>query len=75
MLIIDHVIGIPSEKRIGIFDRYSQFRSEGKGSGLGLFIVNTLISNYKGSIEIMNTVAEDFSKGTTFVLTLFSGIK
>ncbi|MHA1967586.1 MAG: sensor histidine kinase, partial [Candidatus Hodarchaeales archaeon] len=41
--IIDYGTGIPLDKREQLFIRYSEFKKDGRGSGLGLFIVKTLI--------------------------------
>ncbi|MHA1814777.1 MAG: sensor histidine kinase, partial [Candidatus Heimdallarchaeaceae archaeon] len=68
--ISDHGEGIDPDKRQDIFERYSEFRKTGKGSGLGLFIIKTLVERYKGQIKIENTIEEDYTKGTTFSLLL-----
>ncbi len=68
--IADHGKGIPEDKRTDIFERYSEFRKTGKGSGLGLFIIKTLVERYQGQVSIRNTVEDDYSKGTTFSLRL-----
>ncbi len=70
--IIDQGTGIAPEERKRLFERYIQYKREGKGSGLGLHIVKTLMENYKGSIEIRNTFPEDFTLGTTVILRLHS---
>ncbi|MHA2364510.1 MAG: sensor histidine kinase [Candidatus Hodarchaeales archaeon] len=71
LIVVDHGKGIPLVERKGIFARYTQFRKEGKGSGLGLFIVNTLVKRYRGTITIQNTVSNDYTKGTCFKLELY----
>ena len=68
--ISDHGTGIPPDKREDIFERYSEFRKTGKGSGLGLFIIKNLVERYKGQVTIENTIEEDYTKGTTFSLLL-----
>ncbi|MHA1304399.1 MAG: PAS domain S-box protein [Candidatus Heimdallarchaeaceae archaeon] len=62
--IIDYAKGIPPEKREQIFERFSEFRKEGKGSGLGLFIVKSLVERYGGRIWIESRDPEDYTKGT-----------
>ncbi|MCK4896763.1 MAG: HAMP domain-containing histidine kinase, partial [Candidatus Heimdallarchaeota archaeon] len=70
MKISDHGKGIPPDKRTDIFERYSEFRKTGKGSGLGLFIIKTLVERYQGHVIIESTVEKDYRKGTTFSLLL-----
>ena len=66
LTISDHGTGIKPDEREGIFERYGEFRKKGKGSGLGLFIIQTLVKRYNGEIWIENTVKNDYKKGTTF---------
>lgn len=68
--ISDYGCGIPEKERESIFDRYSEFRKRGKGSGLGLFIVKNIIDRYKGKIWLENRVKEDFTKGTVFKIKI-----
>lgn len=70
LFIIDQGSGISPEKRENIFDQYKVFRENGKGSGLGLFIVKTLIERYEGSIKIENRDPQDYQLGTKFVIEL-----
>lgn len=48
--------GIPSDKINNIFDAYFTTKSDEEGTGLGLYIVKTIIEeHYNGSIEVQNT--------------------
>ncbi|MFB6113996.1 MAG: ATP-binding protein, partial [Halodesulfurarchaeum sp.] len=47
----DDGTGVPPEKRDRIFDR-GYTTDTVRGSGLGLFLVNTLIETYGGTIEV-----------------------
>ncbi|UCG00804.1 MAG: HAMP domain-containing histidine kinase [Candidatus Heimdallarchaeota archaeon] len=67
--ITDNAKGIPLNIREEIFTRFSEFKKEGKGSGLGLFIVKTLVERYNGRISIESRVQDDYSKGTQFITT------
>ncbi len=62
----DHGKGIPPNQRKKIFNRFSTFRRKGKGSGLGLFIIKTLVSRYDAEIRVESRVKSDWKKGTTF---------
>jgi signal transduction histidine kinase len=68
--ITDNAKGIPINIREKIFIRYSEFVKQGKGSGLGLSIIKTLVERYNGQISIKNRVQDDYSKGTQFTIIL-----
>ncbi|MFX1515167.1 MAG: sensor histidine kinase [Promethearchaeota archaeon] len=68
--ITDNAKGIPINIQGTIFTRYSKFMKQGKGSGLGLFIVKTLVDRYSGQISIKNRIQDDHSQGTQFIITL-----
>jgi signal transduction histidine kinase len=68
--ISDRGKGIDPMERKGIFNRYTQFRKRGKGSGLGLFIVKTLVERYEGKIWIESRVTNDYINGTVFIIEL-----
>jgi signal transduction histidine kinase len=66
--IIDHGKGIPPQEREEVFTRFSEYRKTGKGSGLGLYIVKSLVENYKGQIWIESRIEEDYSQGTALIM-------
>ncbi|MHA2203427.1 MAG: sensor histidine kinase [Candidatus Hodarchaeales archaeon] len=68
--ITDNAKGIPINFREKIFTRYSEFIKQGKGSGLGLFIIKTLVERYNGQISIKSRIQDDYSKGTQFTIIL-----
>ncbi|MFW9996111.1 MAG: PAS domain S-box protein [Candidatus Odinarchaeota archaeon] len=70
MKVTDYGKGIPEDRREDIFDRFTEFRKKGEGSGLGLHIVKTLVERYQGKIWIENRITGDHSKGTSFVIEL-----
>jgi PAS domain S-box-containing protein len=70
LTISDHGEGISLTDREGIFERYGEFRKKGKGSGLGLFIIKTLVERYGGKVWIENSVPGDYKKGTSFKIEL-----
>jgi len=65
LVISDYGTGIDHQKRQNIFTRFSEFRKQGKGSGLGLYIVKTLVDRYHGKIWIEDRVPGDFTQGTS----------
>ena len=64
--IIDNGSGITPENVKKIFDPFFTTKEIGKGTGLGLGIVHTIIEGMKGKIE----VGSKPGKGTTFTITL-----
>ena len=66
----DEGMGIAEENLPYIFDRFyrveSEITSRAGGSGLGLFIVNSLVRAHGGNIEVRSGLGE----GTTFSLTV-----
>ncbi len=57
--------GIPPDKIQEIFDPFFTTKAPGKGTGLGLYNVKTIVSNMHGTIAVDSQV----DKGTTFTLT------
>jgi signal transduction histidine kinase len=64
--------GIPEELKPRVFQRLFRARSKQKpqGSGLGLFIVKTVIEKFDGKVWIENRVRDDYTKGTRFIIEL-----
>jgi PAS domain S-box-containing protein len=66
----DNGIGIPHDKCGYIFDQFCQidtsFRRQHEGSGIGLFIVKSLVEMHNGSISVKST----FGRGSDFIIKL-----
>ncbi len=58
--------GIPEQIRDRMFDMYFTTREPGKGTGIGLWLINNLIHEYRGHV----TVSSDVGRGTTFEVHL-----
>ncbi|MGI9027553.1 MAG: sensor histidine kinase [Candidatus Saccharimonadales bacterium] len=69
IVISDNGIGVPAKDIPTIFDQFSRahnaFEVFNEGTGLGLYIVKTLIKQAKGTI----TCDSELNKGTTFKVT------
>ncbi len=63
--IADDGIGIPDENKKRIFDKGFTFGAQGH-TGLGLYIVKTVVEGYGGQVRVENNVP----KGTMFIITL-----
>lgn len=62
----DNGYGIPPKIQKKIFDPFFTTKAPGKGTGVGLYIVYTLIKKYGGNIKVESKE----SKGTAFIITL-----
>jgi PAS domain S-box-containing protein len=62
--------GIPDELKAIIFDRKLTGDIKSKGSGIGLFMVKTLVDRYDGRAWIEDRVKGDYTKGARFVIML-----
>ena len=60
----DNGCGIPEDELDSVFDLFYTSREGNEGSGLGLSIVHSIVTNHKGSIHI----ASEEGKGTTVTL-------
>jgi len=58
--------GIPKAALPKIFDHFFTTKEEGKGTGLGLGTVKSIIEKHRGKIKVMETSPE----GTTFLIEL-----
>lgn len=67
----DHGEGVPADELPRLFQRYFRGRnSQGQpGAGLGLHLVQRIVTLHGGSIEVQSTAGE----GTTFLITLPPG--
>lgn len=62
----DNGSGIPAEYRDRIFAPFFTTKQNGKGTGLGLYIVRNIIANHQGKIEL----AVEEQSGVTFIIEL-----
>ena len=70
VLITDHGMGIPSEDVPHLFERFFRGKNvtiaEIPGSGIGLYIVKTIVEELGGSIKVDSVLKQ----GTTLTVTL-----
>jgi PAS domain S-box-containing protein len=62
--------GIPDEMKEKVFDRMRRGDTKAKGSGLGLYLVKTLVESYGGLVWAEDRVPGDCCKGCRFVILL-----
>ena len=70
IVISDNGPGIPAELLEKIFDPYFTTKEVGKGSGMGLAVVQGIVNKHKGSINVKSKPGE----GATFTI-LLPGVK
>jgi signal transduction histidine kinase len=66
VVIVDTGEGISDAHLNRIFDPFFTTKPVGKGTGLGLWIVSTVLQKHQGHIGVVSTVG----KGTTFTIHL-----
>ncbi|HEY3421703.1 MAG TPA: PAS domain S-box protein [Methanocellaceae archaeon] len=62
--------GIQDELKEKVFSRLNRGRTKAAGSGLGLYLVKTLVKGFKGGVWVEDSVAGDYSKGCRFIVQL-----
>ncbi len=63
----DNGIGISKAEEKKVFRKFYQVRKAGKGSGIGLYLVQTVMRFHKGSVKVYS---EGEGQGSTFILSL-----
>ncbi len=66
LTVTDTGVGIPEEKKASIFDPYFTTKEIGKGTGMGLALVHSIVKSYCGRITVESRVGE----GTRFCVYL-----
>ena len=54
----DNGLGIDKENHQMIFERYTRINNDIEGTGMGLYLIRTMIENNKGKIEIESNLGE-----------------
>ena len=66
----DNGCGIPDDKKSVIFNRLKRGDTKARGTGLGLYIVRTLVEGFGGLVKVEDRVPGDQTKGARFVVCL-----
>jgi len=66
LTVADTGVGIPAEIKEAIFDPYFTTKDTGKGTGMGLAVVHSIVKSYHGRIAVESQVG----KGTRFSVYL-----
>jgi PAS domain S-box-containing protein len=70
VIVEDNGRGVPDDKKADIFNRLKRGQTKARGTGLGLYIVKTLVEGFGGSVSIADRVPGDHTKGARFVVML-----
>ena len=66
----DNGTGIPDDRKEELFQRFKRGQTKAKGTGLGLYLVKSLVEGFGGYVEVQNRVLTDHTKGTRFLVYL-----
>ncbi len=66
----DNGPGIPDEMKTDIFDRVYRSKQKTGYSGLGLYLVKTLLDKYHGTISLEDRVQGNRKQGSRFIVTI-----
>lgn len=66
----DNGNGIPDDKKNEVFQRFKRGQTKARGTGLGLYLVKSLVEGFGGYVEVQNRVLRDYTKGTRFLVYL-----
>ncbi len=66
----DNGPGIRDELKGKLFSRLARGDTKAKGSGLGLYLVKTLVDGFNGRVWVEDSVKGDHTKGARFVVML-----
>jgi PAS domain S-box-containing protein len=66
----DNGPGIPDQVKDKLFNRFQRGDTKAHGKGLGLYLVKTLVKDYKGKVWVEDRVSGDHTKGSRFVVML-----
>jgi signal transduction histidine kinase len=66
----DNGPGIPDEKKEEVFHRLKRGQTKARGTGLGLYLVKTLVESFGGMVELEDRVKGDYTQGCRFLVYL-----
>ena len=70
VIVEDNGPGIPDAQKDKIFNRFLRGDTKARGSGIGLYLVKTLLDSYSGKVWVEDRVEGDRSAGSRFVVML-----
>ena len=70
VIVEDDGPGIPDDFKGRIFNRLIESTDKAKGTGLGLYLVKSLVDSYNGKLWVEDRVHGDHTRGARFVVIL-----
>jgi len=70
ILVEDDGPGIPDDLKGKLFVRFERGRTKAGGKGLGLYLVRTLVEDFRGKVWAEDRVPGDYMKGARFVVVI-----
>ena len=68
IIVEDHGHGIPEGMQNALFEPFVTSKSPGRGTGLGLALVYSIVQDHRGQIEVISPISHQ--QGTRFIITL-----
>ncbi len=66
----DNGSGIDDSRKEEIFLRFKRGETAAKGTGLGLYLVKTLVESFGGCVKVEDRVPGEYTKGSRFIVSL-----
>jgi signal transduction histidine kinase len=66
----DNGPGIPDDAKAQLFERFQRGNTRAMGTGLGLYLVKSLVDSYDGMVLAEDRIKGDHAKGTRFIVML-----
>ena len=70
VLVEDNGPGISDDMKEKLFNRLQRGQTKVRGTGLGLYIVKTLVESFGGFVKVMDRIPGDHAKGAKFLVYL-----
>ena len=70
VLVEDNGPGISDDMKEKLFNRLQRGQTKARGTGLGLYIVKTLVESFGGFVKVMDRIPGDHTKGAKFLVYL-----
>ena len=70
IVVEDNGPGIQDELKEKVFSRLNRGRTKAAGSGLGLYLVKTLVKEFKGTVWVEDRVQGEYAMGSRFIIML-----